>query len=326
MRAFLAERTTPVTRACAQDTSVDNASPALTSVSAVAACTFFLLGLLYWPALAIAEWPRSNPVPGGIIILPVGTTATPVPSVYFHGNRVLVEQQDGTWQAVVGLPLDVTPSDQSISATDTDGTQHEIHFKVEPKEYAAQYLSLRNKRQVNPTAEDMQRIRQDQAAIHAAFTTWSPRDNVDLFLDLPVVGRRSSPFGLRRFFNKQPRQPHSGLDIAAPEGTPIHAPADGTVLRTGDYFFNGNTVFIDHGQGFISMYNHLHKIDVQAGQAVKRGELIGEVGRTGRVTGPHLHWTISLNNSRVDPTLFLASPDDKHEVQAPDTQAPANKN
>jgi murein DD-endopeptidase MepM/ murein hydrolase activator NlpD len=261
--------------------------------------------MLLWTATGMAQWPRASSVPGGIAILPVGAASTSAPTVYFHGNRVLVARQDDNWQAVVGLPLDLAPGDQSISVTDAGGGLREMHFTVEPKDYPAQYLTLSNKRQVNPTARDMQRIRRDQAAINDAFTTWSPRDNMDLSLDLPVNGRRSSSFGLRRYFNKQPRQPHSGMDIAAAEGTPVHAPADGTVLRTGDYFFNGNSIFIDHGQGLVSMYNHLHKIGVQPGQSVKRGEVIGEVGRTGRVTGPHLHWSISLNNSRVDPALFL---------------------
>jgi murein DD-endopeptidase MepM/ murein hydrolase activator NlpD len=309
---------------------VGNAHP--TSVVTIAANTFLLMGILFWSTTVMAQWPRANPVPGGIVILPVGTAAAPAPTVYFHGNRVLVAQRDAAWLAVVGLPLELVPGDQSISATDTDGRVREIHFTVEPKEYTTQYLTLSNKRQVNPTAQDMQRIAQDQAAISDAFTTWSPRTDMDLSLDQPINGRRSGSFGLRRFFNKQPRQPHSGMDIAAPEGTPIHAPADGTVLRTGDYFFNGNSIFLDHGQGFISMYNHLHKIGVRPGQAVRRGEVIGEVGRTGRVTGAHLHWSVSLNNSRVDPALFLpaddaidkaAPTDDKAKTPAP--HPPADK-
>jgi murein DD-endopeptidase MepM/ murein hydrolase activator NlpD len=272
-------------------------------------CTkvFLLIGILVWPATGMAQWPRANPVPGGIVILPVGAASATAPTVYFNGNRVLVAQQDATWMAIVGLPLDLAPGEQSIAATEPGGAQREIHFTVESKEYAAQHLTLSNKRQVNPTARDMRRIRKDQAEINDAFTTWSPRADMDMSLDLPVTGRRSSPFGLRRFFNKEPRQPHSGLDIAAVEGTPIRAPADATVLRTGDYFFNGNTIFLDHGQGFISMYNHLHKIGVQPGLRVKRGDVIGEVGRTGRATGAHLHWSISLNNSRVDPALFLSA-------------------
>jgi murein DD-endopeptidase MepM/ murein hydrolase activator NlpD len=121
----------------------------------------------------------------------------------------------------------------------------------------------------------------------------------------PLDGPRSGSFGLRRVFNGQARNPHSGMDIAAPVGTPIACPAPGRVIDTGDYFFNGRTVWIDHGAGWLSMMCHLSRIDVKVGQFLPTGAKLAEVGATGRVTGPHLHWSVALNRVLVDPALFL---------------------
>jgi len=158
---------------------------------------------------------------------------------------------------------------------------------------------------VNPNKQDLERIGKESKIIRAALATWSEQTNVPFDFELPVHGRLSSPFGLRRYFNGQPRKPHSGLDIAADEGTPILAPASGTIIATGDYFFNGNTIFIDHGQGLITMFCHLNKIRVKPAQVVEKGQRLGDVGMTGRVTGPHLHWSVSLNNARIEPRLLL---------------------
>ena len=138
----------------------------------------------------------------------------------------------------------------------------------------------------------------------ATFSEPAPRVD-SLRMALPVAGRRSSSFGLRRVFNGKPRNPHSGMDIAAPTGTLITAPLPGTVIDTGDYFFNGNTVWLDHGGGLLSLYCHLSDIGVKAGDQLNVGDSLGAVGATGRVTGPHLHWGVMLNRVMVDPALFV---------------------
>jgi murein DD-endopeptidase MepM/ murein hydrolase activator NlpD len=263
-----------------------------------------LLAVLVLPLAVTAGLPQPNPVPGGIAIIAVVPDSAPAPLVQFQKQRVLVVRANGMWQAVVGLPLSLEPGEQQLDISER-GAARTFAFQVLPKLYETQYLTLTNKRQVDPTAEDLIRITREQALSNHAFATWSEALADDLRFDLPAQGRFSSAFGLRRFFNNQARQPHSGLDIAAPEGTPVLAPAAGTIIDIGNYFFNGNTVFIDHGQGLVSMYNHLSRISVKKGVRVARGQRIGAVGKTGRVTGAHLHWTVSLNNARVDPMLFL---------------------
>jgi murein DD-endopeptidase MepM/ murein hydrolase activator NlpD len=151
----------------------------------------------------------------------------------------------------------------------------------------------------------LERVGKERKLIDAALNTWREANIDGIGLAAPVEGRRSSSFGLRRFFNNEPRSPHKGMDIAAPAGTPILAPRAGIVTGTGDFYFNGNTVFIDHGQGFVTMYCHLREIGVEDGQEVIAGEPIGQVGATGRVTGPHLHFGTYLNGTAVDPALLL---------------------
>jgi len=263
-----------------------------------------LLAVFFLPNTATGELLQPSPVPGGIAIIAIAPESTPAPVVRFQNQRVLVLRSNGMWQAVVGLPLSLDAGEQHLDISDRAATRT-LAFQVLPKHYDTQYLTLANKRQVNPTPNDLIRIAREQELSRQAFATWSELLADDLRFDLPAHGRFSSTFGLRRFFNNEARQPHSGLDIAAPEGTPVLAPAAGTVIETGKYFFNGNTVFIDHGQGLISMYNHLSRISVKKGARVARAQRIGAVGKTGRVTGAHLHWTVSLNNARVDPMLFL---------------------
>jgi murein DD-endopeptidase MepM/ murein hydrolase activator NlpD len=172
------------------------------------------------------------------------------------------------------------------------------------KQYVSQSLKVAP-RQVDLSAADLARFNEDKIRIGRALSHWTDSPPESLRLPQPVPGPRSSSFGSRRIFNGQARNPHTGMDIAAPSGTPVRVPIAGTIVDTGDYFFDGNTVFVDHGRGLISMYCHLSSIDVKPGQRVEAGTRIGAVGMTGRATGPHLHWGLNLNGAWVDPALFL---------------------
>ena len=242
-----------------------------------------------------------RPVPGGVAVVDLGPAAQ-APSARFDGKPVLVVKEQDTWLAIVGLPLTQKPGTASLS----EGTRV-LSFNVASKKYPEQRITLKNKRQVNPDPADLKRIDRELAEQIKAYRSFSPTLPSNLMLDKPVNGPLSSKFGVRRFFNGEERNPHAGLDFAVPAGTPIKTPANGKVILVGDYFFNGRTVFVDHGQGFISMFCHMSKIEVKPGQQLRRGEVVGRVGSTGRATGPHMHWNVSLNDARVDPAIFIGA-------------------
>jgi murein DD-endopeptidase MepM/ murein hydrolase activator NlpD len=246
----------------------------------------------------------STPVPGGIAVITLPADADPA-TARFGDRKVLVTRNEGDYLAVIGLPLGTKPGRHFLTVTDKQGKTLNLGFQVADKAYEEQHITITDKRKVNPEKQDMERITRETKQINSALSHWSAQEDVVVTFRKPVEGPTSSPFGLRRFFNEQARNPHSGLDIAAPEGAAIHAPAPGTVLTTGEFFFNGNTVLLDHGQGLITMYCHMSRIDVTPGQTVDTGETLGAVGMTGRVTGPHLHWGVSLNDARIDPLLLL---------------------
>jgi murein DD-endopeptidase MepM/ murein hydrolase activator NlpD len=270
----------------------------------LASVTCALGALVLACADAAPELPQVSAVPGGVVILDVGPVTAPVPEINYNDHRVMVVADAERWRAIVGIPLSVEPGKQLVRIG-RDGEKPSYRsFKVVSKKYAVQRLKV-PPAQVNLSKEDTERVARERVRIDAALDTWTDSGPADLRLQQPVEGIRSSSFGLRRVFNDESRNPHSGMDIAAGSGTPIHAPAPGTVVDTGEYFFNGRTVFIDHGAGLITMYCHMSEIDVQPGQKVVTGEVLGKVGATGRVTGPHLHWGVSLNRAFVDPALFL---------------------
>jgi len=256
------------------------------------------------PALALAyELPRENAVPGGVKLVRLQTQGAAQPAADIDGRRVMVVRDDDVWVAVVGIPLSAPLQPEHLIVHDDVGRE-DIEFQVADKQYASQSLQVAPK-QVNLSKADLARVSRERVVIDRAMNTWSNTQPESLILAQPVPGVRSSSFGLRRIFNGESRNPHTGMDIASPTGTPVLVPIAGTVIDTGEFFFNGNTVFVDHGRGLISMYCHLSAIDVTPGQHVAAGTKLGLVGMTGRVTGPHLHWGLSLNRAWVDPALFL---------------------
>lgn len=251
------------------------------------------------------ELPQASLVPGGIFIVPVEGLPDRAPVVTYDGKRAMVLKSDHGWVAVVGLSLGTTPGHASVLVQAADAAEVPVGFDVVDKQYAVQSLKVAPGK-VDLSKKDLARSQKDTIRIHAALATYSSRPPATLRLLQPVPGIRSSSYGLRRVFNNQSRNPHSGMDIAAATGTPIKVAADGRVLDAGDFFFTGNTVLVDHGEGLITMYCHLSEIGVKPGALLKAGEILGKVGATGRVTGPHLHWAVALNTTFVDPALFLA--------------------
>ena len=257
---------------------------------------------LMLPALAQA-YPEKALVPGGIALLGLpdykeGTEVT------FDNKQIAIFPYKDMWVAMAGIPLDAKPGDYEFSIKHSNGLTLNSKVHVKAKKYEEQHLIIKDKRKVTPNEEDMARISKEGIRKQKAkMLRTESIPKVDFIW--PAEGRISSVFGLRRFFNEQERKPHNGLDIAAATGTPVKATADGTVIDTGDFFFSGNMVFIDHGQGIISLYAHMNNIDVKPGDTVKQGRIIGTVGSTGRATGPHLHFAVFANKTLIDPIYML---------------------
>lgn len=256
--------------------------------------------LLVSSALAM---PEHSPWPGGIAVVRI--PAAERPTVTVNSNNALVLEADNEWIAVIGIPLEESaPGNLTAIVSVPHEPVREVVFDLHENAYAEQHLTV-SRKYVDPDPEELERIFAERKIIDAALNNWRDAPLPDVTLKAPVGGRRSASFGLRRFFNEQPRSPHKGMDIAAVTGTEINAPRSGIVTATGDYFFNGNTIIIDHGQGFISLYCHLSEIAVDEGEEVSAGSMIGKVGATGRVTGAHLHFATYLNGTAVDPALLL---------------------
>jgi murein DD-endopeptidase MepM/ murein hydrolase activator NlpD len=271
--------------------------------------------LLLVPALLLAGPALSAPaapvtaVPGGIARLHLGSAAQP-PKAFLDGRRLLVRSERGEWVAVAGVPLSARPkSSLSVEVSHPDGRSEAFPIRVVAKKYLTQHITVAPD-QADLPQEQIARYEKEREHIRKVLQTYSEATPASLALLQPVGGRRSGSFGLRRIVNGKPRSPHGGMDIAADVGTPIMAPIAGRVADAGEYLFLGNTLILDHGQGLLTLYSHLSAIDVAVGDQVALGATIGKVGATGRVTGPHLHFSVYLNAVSVDPAIFLPAAKD----------------
>jgi murein DD-endopeptidase MepM/ murein hydrolase activator NlpD len=249
--------------------------------------------------------PENAPYPGGVIVQEVKSSSKPKA---YHGKRelmVLPSDEKGTYFIIAGVGLDQKAENAFNVTLQEDAKRRHLALGLAEKGYQKQYLTIKNERKVSPRKMDMKRIDEESRRSRDALALFTPKKFTSLSMLKPVDVTISDDFGKRRYFNNKPRRPHSGVDMPAPVGTDIVAPLAGRIVEMGAFFFNGNVIFIDHGLGLVSMYCHMSKFSVKKEQLVRKGEKIGEVGATGRVTGPHLHWGVSLNGSMVDPRLFF---------------------
>lgn len=249
--------------------------------------------------------PRALAAPGGVAHIALGE-APQRPAARNGDIPLLVVGSARAWTALVGIPLAAEPGPASITVEAPGAAARSVPYDIRDRQYAEQRLKVEPKH-VELSPEDQARFERERAHLREVMATFSqPVPEADaLAMQVPVPGRRSSSFGLRRVFNGQLRSPHSGMDIAAPTGTPVRSPLAARVIDTGDYFFNGNTVWLDHGGGLLTLHCHLSAIDAKVGDTLRKGDRLGAVGATGRVTGPHLHFGVLLNRTMVDPALFL---------------------
>ncbi len=213
----------------------------------------------------------------------------------------------GTYVGLLGLDMQDKPGqhDLGVQMEYTDHKErHKVTVLLMKEDYKVQHLKL-PKKMVDLDSKTLVRVKKESKALHQAFNTVLPEPLWNSSFIEPVQGRVSGRFGSRRVINGQSKRPHSGEDIAAPNGAPVVAMNRGMVRLTMDHFFTGKGVILDHGLGLFSMYFHLSEVDVTQGQMVEKGYPIGKVGATGRATGPHLHWGVRLNGARIDPYSLL---------------------
>ena len=253
-----------------------------------------------------AGLPRESRVPGGVALVAVARADEPKPVVTRDGANVWTVKRGASWIAVIGLPLSAAPGEHLVNVSG-DGNAKSVPFTVQNKRYPVQHVTLKDNAMVEPPPEVMARIETESTHLKTVRSHWRESVATDAAFTLPAKGRLSGRFGGSRVLNGKPRAPHAGLDVAVMTGTPVLAPGAGVVLDTGDYYFCGKTMFIDHGNGLLSLFCHLSEHTAQVGDSVRKGQAVARSGATGRASGPHLHWSVYLNGVSVEPELFVAA-------------------
>lgn len=213
------------------------------------------------------------------------------------------KMESGGYMALAGIDMKTTPGEYTLTIIYNNKKIFEKNIKILPASFGLQRLTL-PKEKVDLSPEILNRVGIEQARLAELWTVINEKLWNGRFI-MPVNGSITSAFGVRRIINKEEKSPHSGIDIKADEGTPIAAPNNGRTALIDDQFFGGKTLVLDHGYGIYSIFHHLSKITVSEGQLVKRGEIIGNTGATGRATGPNLHWGIRLQGERINPVSIV---------------------
>jgi murein DD-endopeptidase MepM/ murein hydrolase activator NlpD len=249
--------------------------------------------------------------PGEVVVLTVGSTRPlyEVRARAFSRLFPCVETADPLkWTGLVGIDLDTMPGQYvvSVTALDADGKAVAVEYPmtVAPKAFATRTLQV-DEKYVSPPREALARIQRESEKVRAIFDAVSPEQYWTGPFVLPVPGRPISAFGKRSVYNGQPRSPHAGTDFAGATGTPIKAPNAGKVVLAANLYYSGNTIILDHGHGLYSYFGHMSAFSAHEGDTVATGDVVGKVGATGLVTGPHLHWSVRLAGTRVDPLSLV---------------------
>lgn len=266
----------------------------------------FILAAWCLPLIASAGQPKvilkpNTPGPGDIMVVIVKGVDGPVEGK-FGDRKIYFNPAKESVKAVVGIDLFTEPGDYLLELS-VNGAALTRTVKVIRKKYPVQKLTL-PKDMVELSPENEARVEREQKEVAAMWPNETERDWSGDFVN-PRPGKIAGKFGLRRIINNIPKSPHSGVDVEAEEGDEVRAPNNGIAVKTDALFYSGNSIFLDHGQGIYTMFFHLSKILVTPGQSVKKGDVIGLVGATGRATGPHLHWGVRVQGARVDPVELI---------------------